>query len=123
MASSERIRLGESGKARARRFGPLLIRTLTGQARSGPLSSHHIAMKPSASHPPLYHRRTWEFFLILEGTLRARIAGRRRRMRAGSYAVLPPGTAHAFDAGPRGVKVLSVFAPPLDLKNPDVVLL
>lgn len=121
-APAKRVRLGRVSKTRARRFGPLLVRTLTAAARPGPHSAHHIALGPHETHPALVHRRTWEFLLVLDGLLLARINGRRRRMRAGGFAVLPPGTAHAFSAGPRGVAVLSVFAPPLDLEKPDVVL-
>ena len=78
-------------------------------------------MPPGSRTPSLYHAKTSEFFLVLDGDQQARIAGRRRRLKKGDFAFLPPGVPHEFLAGARGVRVLAVFCPPLDLKDPDVV--
>jgi mannose-6-phosphate isomerase-like protein (cupin superfamily) len=79
-------------------------------------------MEPHASHPLLKHARTTEFFVVLEGGARARIAGSSLDLRRGDYFILPPGSEHEFRAGRRGVTVLAVFCPALDLRDPDIVL-
>lgn len=86
-----------------------------------PWSVLHITMKPGAQAPEILHRKTHEFFYILEGSSTGRVAGRARTFRAGDYCVLPAGTAHRFKAGPRGVKLLDFFCPRLDLDDPDIV--
>jgi quercetin dioxygenase-like cupin family protein len=106
---------------RAREFGPLSIQPLTSAKR--PFSVLRIAMRPGSSTPPLSHARTSEFFLVIEGGMRARVSGRLRSMRKGDFAFLPPGTVHEFLVGRRGAVVLVVFCPAYDLGAPDNVLL
>jgi quercetin dioxygenase-like cupin family protein len=106
--------------AAARRWGALVFKSLAG--RAGPFSVEHVRMDPGSRTPPLHHARTAEFILVLKGGKTARLGSRRLRLRPGDCAYLPPGTIHEFVAGPRGVEVLTVFSPPLNFANPDVVL-
>ena len=78
-------------------------------------------MGANSSTPALSHARTSEFFLVVEGGMRARIGDRTRRMKAGDFAFLPPGTVHEFFVGRRGAEVLVVFSPFYDFNRPDNV--
>lgn len=114
----------EFGRLRGRAprdFGTLAIEFLSGEDGRAPMTVMRVAMRPRDSHPPLLHERTDEFFVVLRGSLEARVDAVRRRMRTGDYAYLPAGTPHAFRAGPGGVEVLSVFTPGLDPDSPDIV--
>lgn len=104
-------------------MGTLRVRSLLDDAPGSPFSALLISMKPHALHPPLRHAKTFELFLVLDGEVEARIDGRVRRLRAGNFALLPPGCVHGFRAGKKGVNVLAVFSPPLDRRKPDIVML
>ena len=116
-----RLSFGRLSATRAKAFGPLDVRFLLNAPKSSPFSALVVSMKPGASHPPIQHDKTWEFFLILRGSNRARIGGRERVLKRGDYAYMPPGVSHAFHAGPRGVEVLVIFAPAMDFLKPDIV--
>ena len=103
-------------------MGTLLVRSLLDGEPRAPFSVLRIRMGPGASHPPLWHARTFEFFLVLKGSVHARIGQVSRRLRRGDFVMLPPGASHEFRAGPGGVEVLTVFGPGLDLGNPDIVV-
>lgn len=116
-----RAELGALGASRAERVGALRVARLGARASRRPLSAMTVTMGPGAEHAALRHQRTWEFFLVLRGSVRARLGAGSRRLRRGDFAFLPPGCAHSFRAGPSGVTVLAVFAPPLDPRRPDIV--
>jgi quercetin dioxygenase-like cupin family protein len=115
------LRFGRLYAGAERDFGSLGIEFLVDGGRGAPVTAMRVAMKPNDRHAPLRHARTAEFFLVLRGSMRATIARRLRRFRAGDYAYLPPGTVHAFQAGRSGVEVLSLFVPALDMKKPDII--
>lgn len=121
MSKKGRLRFGRLSRTAAKAFGPLQVRMLVNAPRESPFSALLVSMKPGASHPAIRHTKTWEFFLILRGSNKARINGRTLLLRRGDYAFMPPGTAHAFHAGPRGVEVLVLFAPAMDFTRPDIV--
>jgi quercetin dioxygenase-like cupin family protein len=102
-------------------MGPLIVRFLADRPGRLPFSALHIALAPGKNHPSISHSRTHEFFAVLRGEARAVIDGVRRRLRRGDFAVLSPGAAHSFRAGPRGVEALVIFAPAMDFKRPDIV--
>ncbi|MFA6317386.1 MAG: cupin domain-containing protein [Elusimicrobiota bacterium] len=66
-----------------------------------------------------YHERKHETIHVLEGRLVLRIEDRERVLKAGSGAVIPPGTVHRFEARFGRVTVLEVSTPELS----DVVRL
>ncbi len=117
----KRVEYGSLGRGAERAFGSLGIQFLVRGGPRAPVTAMRVAMKPGASHAPLYHEVTSEFILVLKGSLDARIGGRRRRCGKGDYVFLPPKTTHEFHAGAAGVEVLSVFTPALDMRNPDIV--
>lgn len=122
MSKKGRPTFGRLNAAAAKVFGPLNVRFLLNAPKTSPFSALLVSMKPGASHPPIRHDRTWEFFLILRGSNMARIGGRARLLKRGDYACMPPGVSHAFHAGPRGVEVLVIFSPAMDFQlKPDIV--
>lgn len=91
------------------------------QGRRPPFSVFLVTLAPHQDLSAIYHARTHEFFLMLEGVATGRVGGRRVRFRKGDFAVLPPGTLHDLHSGRSPVKALAVFCPPVDMKAPDVV--
>ena len=115
-APKGRAKLGRLGGRSLEAVGTLGIEWLLRK----PFSAIRVVLAPGASHPPVVHERTAEFFLVLKGSQEATIGGRRVSLSNGDYAYLPPGTRHRFKAGKRGVEVLSIFAPALAARNPDI---
>ncbi|MBI4423533.1 MAG: cupin domain-containing protein [Elusimicrobia bacterium] len=118
--SRKQVRFGRLGGSAQRAYGPLGVEFLLDEPRLAPISVLRVFLKPGDSHPPIFHARTTEFFLVLRGENAARINGRLRRMKAGEFAFLPPGTVHEFRAGARGVEVLVIFGPAMDFRAPDI---
>jgi len=57
------------------------------------------------------HRRSVEAFYVLRGSYTFTAGGRRYSCRAGAFVCVPPGTLHAYIAGPRGGRLLIIYAP------------
>lgn len=62
--------------------------------------------------PPHVHERMVDSFFVLEGELVVRLGDEERRVAAGGYAYVPPGTPHTFANGSDGpARFMSVVAP------------
>jgi quercetin dioxygenase-like cupin family protein len=59
-----------------------------------------------------YHRASEEIYLITEGGGRLEIDGDVREVGVGDAALIPPGAWHELLAGPDGVRLLCMCAPP-----------
>jgi len=105
----------------ARRFGVLLVKSLFQKAGIKQLSILHVSLAAKARAPALFHRKTHEFFFVLQGSVRGRINGKPCRFRRGDCCFLPAGAVHEFQAGKSGAQTLDVFFPGLDLGDPDIV--
>lgn len=105
---------------RTLRFGALRVKALLDGPGGKRLSVQHVRMAPGAKAPALYHRKTDEVFFVVAGSVSGRIGRKRVSLKKGDCAYLPRGTVHEFTAGPKGVEVLDVFFPGLDLRRPDV---
>jgi quercetin dioxygenase-like cupin family protein len=116
-----RVEAGRLSRCRVQHFGALRLRPLLHKPALGHACVFHISLHPGKSVPASCHRRTHEFFLILGGSVRARIDGRSRTFRKGDFCFLPAGSVHAFHAGRSGAETLAVFSPRLDLKRSDIV--
>jgi hypothetical protein len=76
--------------------------------RSGDMHGALIAYEPGASTPGPPHPGAHHHILVISGS--ASIAG--RRVVAGSYAYVPPGTAHRIaEVGPEGCTLLQMHRP------------
>jgi uncharacterized cupin superfamily protein len=81
--------------------------TAAGSARSG---LKEIVVAPGAEgHPPHCHSAEEELFVVLDGGGTLLLGDERHPVRAGSIVARPAGTgvAHAFDAGPDGLRFLA----------------
>jgi mannose-6-phosphate isomerase-like protein (cupin superfamily) len=79
----------------------------------GTYSLTEIVLAPGFPGPVLHrHRERVDSFYVLEGTLSVRLGDETVEVRAGSYAVAPPGVVHTF-SNPTGetVRALNLMAP------------
>ena len=60
---------------------------------------------------PLHSHPHEESFYVLEGTIRLHVEGVEHALRAGGFALMPRGTAHAFLVTSDGARVLSLHTP------------
>jgi len=86
----------------------LLSREETG----GRYSVVELAESPGYSTPLHIHKDMDEAFYVLEGTLTAQIASKKYELPAGSFVLIPKGTAHAQgNLGKTPVRVLVTTSP------------
>lgn len=117
-----RVQVSHLNSKKTRRFGALRYKAILQTADLRRISVLHIRLEAGARAPALCHRRTGEFFYVLQGSLRGRINDKEYRFKQGSFCFLPPGAIHQFHAGKSGARTLDIFFPRLDLKKPDIVL-
>jgi mannose-6-phosphate isomerase-like protein (cupin superfamily) len=55
-----------------------------------------VTSLPGVPGPPPHHHEAREFFLVLDGTLDVMTDGVWRKMSAGEFTELPPGSLHTF---------------------------
>jgi quercetin dioxygenase-like cupin family protein len=60
---------------------------------------------------PHVHRRSVEAFYVLRGSYTFTAGRQRYACRAGAFVCIPPGRTHAYVAGPRGGRLLIMYAP------------
>src|SRR5919204_105887 len=89
--------------------------TQTGASSNGQLVEIEATYEPGSVEPlEHYHPNQDEHFEVLEGTVRARIAGEERDLGAGAILDVPPGTVHAmWNAGDAPAVVLWQTRPAL----------
>lgn len=100
--------------------GGLILRFLPVPRAPYNITLLHELLPPFSETPALYHRRTAEFVFIIKGSGTVYLDGRRTRIKAGDMFGIPAGMQHQFATRQSSVEALSLFAPPLDLKKPDV---
>jgi quercetin dioxygenase-like cupin family protein len=78
----------------------------------GSLAVLESTIGPNFPGPVLHeHERMVDSFYILDGTLTLRLGDEAVEATAGSYALVPPGSAHTFSTPGEPVKLLNIFAP------------
>lgn len=102
------------------RFGNLAFRDIPLPKRRFGASVIHVARPPRSKTGSIVHDRTEEFIFVLRGSAVAELQGRRRVLREKDSLYIPAGVWHGFESLGRGVEILCVFSPSLDLKHPDV---
>src|SRR5437764_9540161 len=69
----------------------------TSQDTGGGFFLSETEVEPGFPGPPLHrHRELTDMFYVLEGTLTLAVDGEEREAGAGTFACIPPGTAHTF---------------------------
>ncbi|MCA9290825.1 MAG: cupin domain-containing protein [Phycisphaerales bacterium] len=69
---------------------------LDGAQTGGAFSLAEVVVRPGEGPPPHRHAREEETFIVVDGVLRVTCDGVERDVPAGSVAVLPRGSVHAF---------------------------
>ena len=84
-----------------------------GSDGDGAFSLSDTRLPPAFQGPPLHRHETFvDSFYVLEGTLTVHLDEGARDASPGSFALVPPGTAHTFsNAGGEHVRALNLMAP------------
>jgi mannose-6-phosphate isomerase-like protein (cupin superfamily) len=101
--AGEELRMGDS---------TALIKAGVGDA-GGRVALLESTLGPGFPGPVAHrHRKMFDTFWVLEGTLRMRLGDEEVDVAPGSYAVAPPGTVHTFsNPGSEPVRLLNVMIP------------
>ena len=77
--------------------GSELLIKATSDDTAGTFFLSETTAAPGFPGPPLHrHATLHDMFYVLEGTLTVQVDGERRELGPGSFACVPPGTAHTF---------------------------
>ena len=95
----------------AQALGPYQLRPLILREEQGATTAWRVRIDPGAKTPASYHARSEELYLVTAGDGTAWLNGREIPLKTGTFLRLPPGTTHAFLAGPRGLEMLDIHAP------------
>jgi quercetin dioxygenase-like cupin family protein len=69
-------------------------------------------LEPGQATRRHYHARAEEIYLVTEGGGVLEVDGVVRDVREGDAVLIPPGARHELIAGPEGVRILCMCAPP-----------
>lgn len=92
-------------------LGPYQLRPLIQRNEQGQATAWKVRIKAGAKTPASYHARSEELYLVTAGAGKAWLDGRESALRVGTFLRLPPGTTHAFEAGPNGLEMLDIHVP------------
>ena len=70
------------------------------------------SLDPGQATQRHYHARSEEIYLMTEGGGVLEVDGETRQVEAGDAVLIPPGARHQLVAGPEGVRLLCMCAPP-----------
>ena len=88
------------------------IVVVPGELTDGRLESFDQTIEPGHGPPLHLHEAQDEVFYVLEGAVRFLVGDEERRVGPGASAVIPRGTAHAFQVdGPDAARLLVTFTP------------
>lgn len=79
-----------------------------------PYSVAEATVPPGGRTVPHRHEHSLETYYVLEGEGVLLVGGGRTTLARGDGALLPPGTRHAVEAGPGGMRFLCLCFPPYD---------
>ena len=92
-------------------LGPYKLRPLIQRQEQGSATAWRVRIEPGAKTPVSYHARSEELYLVTAGNGTAWLGGKEFPLKAGTFLRLPPGTSHAFEAGPDGLEMLDIHTP------------
>lgn len=99
-------------------FSKLRIRYLADPSHLPKISVVHVTLPPRYRHPPLCHRRTHEWMMILRGSGKGIVDGRVVRFKPGTILYMAPGVMHQMGTVSTSLEAVVIFSPPLDIKGP-----
>lgn len=92
-------------------LGPYQLRPLIQRAEQGMSTAWKVRIGPGAKTPTSYHARAEELYLVTAGDGKVWLDGQEKGLKVGTFLRLPPGTTHAFEAGPNGLEMLDIHVP------------
>ena len=99
----------ESGGGEA--LGPYRIESLISEAEEGRFTAYRVRVEPGQTTGESYHKLAEELYFVLEGSGLAVLDGEERRLEAGDFLRLPPGTRHRFVTDDQPLVMLDVHSP------------
>jgi quercetin dioxygenase-like cupin family protein len=91
---------------------------VSGDDTGGSFAAFEEITVSGAGTPLHIHRQQWEMLEVIEGKYRIRIGEREIIADAGTIAIVPPGTPHAFlNINPTSSKLRFVLSPGLRFEN------
>ena len=101
-----------SGKEDAfKQLGPYGIETLIMPDEEIGTTAYRVKVQAESSTSTSYHQIAEELYYVLAGEGVAILDGVEHELKVGVFLRLPPGTKHAFRAGPNGLEMLDIHAP------------
>ncbi|MFM8933393.1 MAG: cupin domain-containing protein [Gemmataceae bacterium] len=95
----------------AQALGPYQLRPLILRDEQGATTAWRVRIEAGAKTSASYHARSEELYLVTAGDGTAWLNGQEIPLKTGTFLRLPPGTTHAFLAGPQGLEMLDIHAP------------
>ena len=92
-------------------LGPYQLRPLILREEQGATTAWRVQIEPGAVTPASYHARSEELYLVTAGGGKVWLNGEEFQLKIGTFLRLPPGTTHAFAAGPDGLEMLDIHTP------------
>lgn len=75
------------------------------------MSGYCVALAPGEELPLETHPNATQFFVVVQGQGWSTIDGARDRIQTHSMFYVPPGVAHKVEAGPAGLRMLTLYGP------------
>lgn len=100
-----------AGGGNVQNLGPYRLEALLERHECAALSAYRVQVAAGATSATSHHRVAEEVYFVLAGGGSAILDGQEHPLKAGDFLRLPPGTRHAFRAGPEGLDMLDLHAP------------
>jgi mannose-6-phosphate isomerase-like protein (cupin superfamily) len=94
-----------------RSLGSYSLEPLIAREEQDAMTVWHVRIEPGVMSRTSHHRDAEEAYFVLAGSGAAFLDGVEHSLEPGTFLRLPPGTRHAFRAGPQGLTMLDVHAP------------
>jgi mannose-6-phosphate isomerase-like protein (cupin superfamily) len=111
MGSPEIIVRTAGNEDALKQLGPYGIETLIMVDEEIRTTAYRVKVQAESSTSTSYHQIAEELYYVLAGEGVAILDGVEHELKVGVFLRLPPGTKHAFRAGPKGLEMLDIHAP------------
>lgn len=114
MTESNRSRLihrASGDPARIVQLGPYHLESLIDPDEEAAGTVYKVSIAPHQRTSVSYHRVAEEYYFVLSGSGIALLNGEERRLAAGDFLRLPPGTTHGFITEGEPLEMLDIHTP------------
>lgn len=94
-----------------RSLGSYVLTPLVRRDEQSAMTVWHVRIEPGVQSRTSFHKQAEEAYFVLEGSGVATLDGVDHPLSPGIFLRLPPGTRHAFRAGPDGLTLLDIHSP------------